>query len=417
MDRKATELYRRIFASGQALDNPYPLLRRLSDAGPVIAVEDGVWAVNSWVGCRAVLRSPEFGIDAEAACRFRGGADWRAHPSLRLLSQTMLVLNPPQHTRSRRAVAAWFVPERIAAIGNAIRRVTDNLLSELPLDRPTDLIAGFADRLPLAVIQPVLGVEEWPFGDFRQQTMEFNLLLERAPESEHLDRADAAAEEIERCLHTLIDRHRRTDRDDLISHLLHSSESGELDEAEIVPLVFQIFNASYQTTASLLGSMLQALLGTNGPNLRQLAGDTRLIASAVSEVLRTDPPVQSTGRHALRSVRLGEHHIPAGDFVIAVLAAGNRDPRQFDAPDEFRMDRPPGQTLSFGWGVHYCLGAGLALLEAEVATERLAARFPDMRSTGEPRRWPTANMRSFRSFDVLLNSGAGQHCSLPGVQS
>ncbi|HEY4458802.1 MAG TPA: cytochrome P450 [Pseudonocardiaceae bacterium] len=364
-----------------------------------------------------MLRGPEFGIDAEAACRSRGGADWRSHPSLLLLSQTLLVLNPPQHTTSRSAVAAWFVPERVAAIGDAIRQVTDDLLDELPLDRPADLVAGFADRLPLGVMQPVLGIEEWPFGDFRRQTMEFNLLLERAPGPEHLSRADAAAEEIERCLRILMDRRRSGGRDDLISHLLRASASGEIAEDEIVPLVFQIFNASYQTTASLLGSILDAVLGTSGPNLRELAGDPALITSVVNEVLRTDPPVQSTGRHARQPVRLGEQHIPAGDFVVAVLAAANRDPRHFDAPDEFRKNRPPGQTLSFGWGVHYCLGAGLAQLEAEIATERLAARFPDMRLVGEPKRWPTANMRSFRSFDVLLTAAAHPRESLPGVRS
>lgn len=373
--------------------------------------------MNSWADCRTVLRSEDFGINAEAACQVRGGADWRAHPSLRLLSRTLLVLNPPEHTRSRRAVAAWFAPERIAGIGNAIREVSNALLDELPSDRPADLIGGFADRLPYEVVRSVLGIDEWPFGDFRRQTMEFNLLLERDMGPEHLHRADAAALEIERCLHTLINSRRDGDRGDLITHLLRAVESGELDESEIVPLVFQIFNASYQTTASLLGSMLDRLLSQDGPDLRQLADYPQSITAAVSEVLRTDPPVQSTGRHAIRPVWLGEHHIPAGDFVVAVLAAANRDPRQFDEPDEFRLNRPSGQALSFGWGVHYCLGSGLAQLEAEIATERLATRFPDMRAAGTPQRWPTANMRSFRTFDVLLRAGAIHSHTPPRVRS
>jgi len=403
-DTETAELYRRIFAPDQAMDDPYPLLRRLSDAGPVLPVEDGVWAVTSWAGCRTVLRDPAFGIDAEAACRSRGGAGWRAHPALRLLGRTLLVLNPPHHTRSRRAVAGWFTPDRVAAMADSIRRVTDDLLDALPRDRPADLIASFADQLPLGVMQLVLGVAEWPFGDFREQTMEFNLLLERAPTARHLERADAAATTIERCIRELMDQRRDVDRDDLISFLVRASEAGEIDEDEIVPLVFQIFNASYQTTASMLGSLLNVLLGDEGPALDRLARDPELVAATVSEVLRTDPSVQSTGRHAMRAVRLGGHHIAEGDFVVAVLAAGNRDPEQFDEPDEFRVDRPAGHPLSFGWGVHYCLGAGLAVLEAEVATQRLADRFPGMRKVGEPQLWPTANMRSWRSFEVRLGA-------------
>ncbi|MCP2097844.1 Cytochrome P450 [Actinosynnema pretiosum] len=203
-----------------------------------------------------------------------------------------------------------------------------------------------------------------------------------------------------------MDQRRRSAQEDLISFLLNAAESGEIEEDEIVPLVFQVFNASYQTTASLLGSVLTAVLGGDGPALGRLAEDLGLVAATVGEVLRTDPPVQSTGQHALRTVRLGGHRIAESDFVIAVLAAGNRDPEQFASPDEFRADRTPRQTLGFDWGVHHCLGAGLALLEARTATQRLAERFPDMQLVAEPRRWPTANMRSFRSLEVLLDSRA-----------
>ncbi|MFF5099650.1 MULTISPECIES: hypothetical protein [Actinosynnema] len=115
----------------------------------------------------------------------RGGAGWRAHPALRLLSQPLLVLNPPHHTRSHRVVAAWFTPDRVAVMASSIRRVVDDLLDALLREHPVDLIEGFADRLPLGVVQPVLRGERWPFGDFRKQTKEFNLLLERAPPGAH----------------------------------------------------------------------------------------------------------------------------------------------------------------------------------------------------------------------------------------
>ncbi len=393
------------------LADPYPLLRQLREGGPVQRLDDGRWLALSYDACVRVLRDPHFGIDAEAMGRARGGDRWREHPSLRLLSETLLVVNPPIHTRLRSAVTAAFGADRVKSMAGSIAAAVDQLLDVLPTDEPADLIDGFADRLPLEVMRPVLGIQRWPHGDFRMQTMRFNLVLERELTPARLADADAAAVEIEQCLQELLAERRADPRDDLISQLQQACAQGLLAEQEIVPLVFQIFNASYQTTASLLGNALHALLGDGGlggGGLGALQGDPELVAGVVREVLRTDPPVQSTGRYARQPVELMGHQIDEGDFVIAVLASGNRDPRRFADPDAFDPRREAAHALSFGWGVHHCLGAGLATLEAEIALGRLADRFPAMRPAGDARRWPTANMRAFASFPALLRPAPSQ---------
>lgn len=399
-------IYREIFAAGRVLDDPYPLLRRLRAAGPVHQVGAGEWIAVSYDACVDVLRDPRFHIDAEAAGRARGGVNWRSHPSLRLLNATLLVANPPDHSRLRRAVSAAFGAERIRDMAASIARTTAWLLDELPADRPADMITGFADRLPIAVISPILGIEQWPSGDFRTQTMRFNLVLERELTEANLADADAAAVDITQCIRTLMAERRLAPHDDLISELIGACAAGVLHEEEIIPLVFQIFNASYQTTASLLGNALLALL-REPAGLADLRDHADLVASTVQEVLRTDPPVQSTGRHASQRLEFFGHSIEKGDFVISVLAAGNRDPQRFSDPDVFNASRAPVPGLSFGWGIHHCLGARLATLEAEIALRHIAGRFPRMRLAGPPRRWPTANMRAFASFPVYLDGAPG----------
>lgn len=394
------KLYRQIFQPDQVLDDPYPLLRRIGDAGPVHRVGPGLWLATSWDACLTVLRSTHFVIDAEAVGRARGGERWREHPALVLLSRTLLVSNPPEHTHLRGAVAGAFTAERVRAMTASITAVTDRLLDELPPYGPVDLIPQFADRLPLEVIKPVLGIEDWPFGDFRVQTMNFNLVLERELTGNNLARADEAAEQIAQCLGILIAQRRREPCDDVISRLVQACAAGHLAEEDIVPLVFQLFNASYQTTASMLGSALDALLVAD--RWAQLGSNPGLVDSAVQEVLRTDPPVQSTGRNCSRATRLVGREIAANDFVVAVLATANRDPRRYDDPDAFHLRRRRVATLSFGRGIHHCLGAGLATLEATVALSQLTQRFPTMARAGAARRWPTANLRSFASFPVWL---------------
>jgi cytochrome P450 len=324
------------------------------------------------------------------------------------LTRTLLALNPPEHTRVRKAVAASFTTEKVTALTAGIGDAVDTLIDQLELgaDEHADMIADFADRLPLAVMGSVLGVSFWPEHDLRQQTMEFNLLLEREVTPEALGRADAAAVQIERCLQTVIDERRSDGAAGLISDLLAATANGDLTESDIIPLVFQMLNAGYQTTASMLGSALNAVLHPDRPALSALRGNPSLTRCVVAEVARTDPPVQTTARHTRTAVTVAGESIPPGQVVVAVLAAANRDPARYERPDDFVASRSPSPILSFGWGLHHCLGAALAMLETEIALARLADRFPEMRMAGRPQRYPTANMRAFKSFPVLLGQPA-----------
>ncbi|SRR5580765_6266956 len=401
----ATELYDQVFAADQALEDPYSLLREIRTLGPVHQVGAHTWIATTWKTCVEVLRSTNFQVDVELMGR-SWSDDWRGHPSLRLLARTLLVMNPPAHTRSRRAVAAAFTSDRVTelavSVGAAVERLVEELEREAITGHATDLIGGFADKLPLAVIEPFLGIADWPYGDFRQQTMEFNLVLERDHTEANLLRADAAALEITDCLEEIIGRGRAHFSNDLVSDLLRAVARGQIDQSEVVPLVFQIFNASYQTTASLLGSAFASVLGPSGSGLASLRESSTLVAATVAEVLRTDPPVQSTGRHVRRAVTLADADLPEGDFVVALLASANRDPAHVVDPDEFRPGRAASPTLTFGWGLHHCLGARLATMEAETALAQLAAHFPYTRLSGSPERWPTANLRAFKRLEAHL---------------
>jgi cytochrome P450 len=293
-------------------------------------------------------------------------------------SRHMLNVDPPDHTRLRRLVSRAFVPGRIAALEPAIRAIARHLLDDLDAAGPgatVDLIEGYAYPLPFGVIGELLGI---PAADRPRLHAWFGVLLTGwagDPPPEAVEASDG----IVAYLSELVEDKRRSPADDLVSVLVAATEGDALTTQELLSSLFQLVVAGHDTTASLIGNGIVALLDHPG-QMQALLADPGQLPAAVAELIRFTAPVpHATFRVTTELVSVGGVQIPAHEQVLVCLGAANRDPGRFPAPDVLDISRDNGSHLGFGHGAHYCLGAPLARLEARVAFETLLGRHPGLR--------------------------------------
>ena len=365
---------------GQA--DPYPRYERLRALGPAVTGPDGVLIVTGYLECLALLRDHRLRKAPDRLLAAAGFADWRDRPALRLMFSSILMLNPPAHTRLRRLVSAAFTPRRVAGLRPAVERIVAHACEQVAGD--TDFVASFAFPLPVTVIGELLGVPEADRAMFQDLARDWTQVLEvLSPLA--VDRADAAAATISSYLADLAADRRARPADDLISAMAAAADGGDaLSGEELVTMTALLLAAGFETTTGLLSNGLVALLAHPGQAGR-LRAEPGLAALAVEELLRYDSPVQMLfGRGAPIDLDVAGLSLPAGQRVMLLLGAGNRDPEVFSEPDRLILDRAGQAPLSFGGGIHYCLGAPLARLEAQVAFPALLARFPRLSLSGEP---------------------------------
>jgi cytochrome P450 len=368
---------------GQA--NPYPIYRRLRTLGDSVTAPDGALVVTGYRPCSALLRDNRLRKNPARLLVRAGYENWQERPGLESMFNSLLMINPPDHTRLRRIVAGAFTARRVAGLSGAVSAIADELLDGLgERDGEVDFVDAIAFPFPVTVIGELLGIPPADRAKFQQLVHDWSMVLEiLSPPS--VDRADAAALEIRDYLGALAQERRAAPRDDLISALVAAEdEEARLSEHELVTMAALILAAGFETTTGLLANGLLALLAHPAEAAR-LREDSTVAKSGAEELLRYDSPVQMIyGRSAPEDMTVGATTVKAGQRVITVLGAANRDPAVFTAPDALDLRRHEAPVLSFGAGIHHCLGAALARLEAQVMLPRLLQRFPSIALAGDP---------------------------------
>lgn len=378
--------------------DPYPKYHRLRDAAPIYRDEElGIWFLSRYADCSEALRDPKLGRAPEdLASQLNGGVRRRRQRQ----RPSMLFLNPPEHSRQRKLVNRGFTPRRVEALRPHVVELTDECLDRISGRGEADVMDLLAFPLPVAVIGELVGVPRDEQAQFRDVAQDLTGGLDPIQSDEKMGRVEHAADFFRAYFLELIAKRRAEPRDDLISLLVEAEESGDvLDEDEIISVTILLFAAGFETTTNLIGSGLLALL-RNPLELQRLRDDRSLLPSAVEEMLRYESPVQVNGRYALSDTEVGGQRIRTGESVVTFLGAGNRDPHQFPDPDRFDVGRDDGMPLSFGGGIHYCLGAALARLEAQVVFDRLLDRFAGLELMEEPTFRPSVTLRGVEELRV-----------------
>ncbi|MGA5301052.1 cytochrome P450 [Nucisporomicrobium flavum] len=377
-------------------EDPYPRYRRLREISPLVRADDGALVVTRHADCVAVTRDPRLGHMPSHMIDFVSPG-WRDHPALRQLFTSILTMNPPDHTRLRRLISSSFTARRVQALRPRIAEMVGDLL--VRMSGEVDFIEAFAFPLPVNVIGELLGVPEPDRAQFQGLVRDWTQVLEIIT-PEVLATADPAATTIREYLSGLAAERRRKPADDLISALVLAEEDGDkLTDDELLTMAGLLFAAGFETTTNLLGNGLVALL-RNPDQLALLRKDSGLAPGAVEELLRYDSPVQLLSRVAWDDVEIAGVRISGGERIVAYLGAGNRDPERFPDPDRLDLTRSDNAPLSFGGGIHYCVGAPLARLEAQIALPALVTHFPELAFVGEPEQRDSLAIRGYTKIPI-----------------
>ena len=358
--------------SPQLRQDPYPIYRELRSKDPVHRMR----LVKAW----ALTRYE----DVEAVLRDHKGFGNGDRILVKTIPLSLLDMDPPEHTRVRALVAKAFTPKAVRQLRGRVEEITDTLLDEVAGKRRFDVIGSLGYPLPITVIAEMLGVRSEDMGVFEMWSNTLALAVDPMLGGKQVQAIKRAAEDVYAYFEEIIAERRREPRDDLVTALTTAEEAGErLTHQEMLSVMLLILVAGNETTRNLIGNGVLALL-RNPEQLRRLREDRALLDTAVDELLRYDSPVQLDGRAAREDVEIGGKRIRAGDVVISILGAANRDPEAFDDPEALDVGRSGNSHLSFGRGVHYCLGGPLAIMEARAALAGLLDRYASMRLAMEP---------------------------------
>lgn len=362
--------------------NPYPHYERMRAVDPVHLTPLGMYVASRHAEVSLVMRDKRFGKDYVERTIRRYGPKIMEEPVFRSMSHWMLQQDPPDHTRLRGLVVKAFTARRVEDMRPRIQQVVDETLDRVIPQGRMDLIEDFAFRLPVTIICDMLGIPEEHREAFYAGSRDGGRLLDPVPLSpEEIKQGNAGNAMAAMYFQQLFELRRKNPGDDLTTQLVQAEEDGsKLTNEELTANIILLFGAGHETTVNLIGNGLLALY-RNPDQLALLKAKPELITNSIEEFLRYDSSVQLTGRVALEDIDdLGGRRIPKGESVLCLLGSANHDPAVYpDNPERLDITRPNVKPLSFGGGIHFCLGAQLARLEAEVAISTLLRRIPDLR--------------------------------------
>src|SRR6516164_1001487 len=366
--------------SPEFIRNPYPHYHRLRESDPVHRSPLGFFVSSRHEDVSSILRDKRFGKDFVGRMTRRHGQAILKEPVYRSMCHWMLQQDPPDHTRLRGLVVEAFTARRVEDMRPRIQAIVDQAIDRVAPEGHMDLIADFAYRLPVTVICEMLGIPREEHEMFHAGARASGRLLDPVPLSRaEIDEANAGTLASAEYFRALFELRRREPGDDLTTQLVRAEEQdSRLSNEELTANIILLFGAGHETTVNLIGNGLLALY-RHGDQLRLLREDPSLTAGAVEELLRYDSSVQVTGRTTLEDVdEIGGIPLAKGQSVICLLGSANRDPAIYADPDRLDITRADVRPLSFGGGIHYCLGAQLARIEGEIAIATLLRRLPGL---------------------------------------
>jgi len=407
--RRTDETLFKIFVPGPDDADPTPRYAQLHSEAPVHLSGFGGVVFSRYDDTKTILRDNRFGSGAGRPTSSFGSADPEAIAFRKKMVKdragrphSMLALNPPAHTRQRGLVSRAFTPRRIESIRGEVARLVEERLNDLAEAGTADAMDLLAEPLPVSVISQMLGVpaEDWP--DIRSLVTDLVLSLEPGATLQDLQRSTAAYDGLWSYFGDLVEFRRDKPSDDLLTALIQASDDQDkLSSGEVLAVSILLFSAGAETTTNLIGNGLNALF--NHPDqYDRLWANPDLVPSAVEEILRYDSPVQLDGRICLEPAEVCGVRFETDDRLITLLGAANHDPDRFEDPDRFDIGREGEPVMSFGSGIHYCLGANLARMEGQEVFAGLIRRFASIEAAGDRPYRPRIVLRGLESCPVTV---------------
>ena len=383
--------------------DPYPFYRRLREKEPVHQSPMGFWVLTRYEDCVAVLRDQRFGREEfqQMLSSVYGGDSEKPQ-----LPRSMLFRDPPDHTRLRALVSKAFTPRMVETMRDHIQEIVDRLLDRVQGAGRMDLMEDLAYPLPVTVICEMLGVPVDDHGSIRGWSADIARSLDAIglpSDADIVERGRVARRALADYFRRLVPQRRARPQQDLLSGLIAAEEQGDkLSSDEVIAMCLLLFIAGHETTVNLIGNGTLALL-RHPEQLRTLQAEPALIGNAVEELLRYDSPVQRTARITNTEAEVAGQPMPRGTMVITALGAANRDPAQFPDPDVLDVTRKDPRHISFGFGIHFCLGAPLARVEGQVALGTLLRRMPNLALAESNPEWRESSvLRGLKRLNVTF---------------
>jgi cytochrome P450 len=376
------------FSSSAFYENPYPLYRELREAGALVSLLPTLWITGRYPVTQALLRDKHVGRDFVHYLNTRYDEVTAAGPAFKVFTQSVLMMNPPEHTVLRAKMAKAFGSRYTDKFTSLAENTTHGLIDGIYSKGETDLVAQYASQIPVVVICNLLGLDPEETRLFKQELWHLTAAITKTLEIANINYHDLAiANEGALKLHDFfrnkLAQRRKVPGDDLISLFLSLDEALGMSDEEIISNVIFLFAAGHETSGNMIGNAIICLY-RHPETLARIRDNPELLSQCVLECLRHENSLQIAAREVLEDFHFEGHYLRRGDTVIVCLGAANRDPVKFENPDDFLIDRPgldARELTSFGGGQHYCLGARLAFIEIKVALQTLLGRMPDLQIT------------------------------------